>query len=204
MKKTLYGVAIALGTGLIVSACGGNNVKSDLAKSLEKLEQKLKAVNYMTADVDSVDFTMEVPDYMTPTNQLDVTRPFQYMNAIKEQYIVASSEDRILVEPSLKALKYEGKTFLDQYVSYNKSVIEEGVKITSMQEIKSLTIDGMDAKVLQFDGTVEGIAEPINYYTAFVEGKDKVYFIMTWTLESKKEAFKDVADKMIKSFKVKK
>lgn len=204
MKKTLYGVAIALGTGLLVSACGGNSVKSDLAKSLEKLEQKLKEVHYMTADVDSVDFTMEVPDYMTPTNQLDVTRPFQYMNAIKEQYIVASSEDRLLVEPSLKALKFEGKTFLDQYVAYNKSVIEEGVKITSMQDTKSLTIDGMNAKVLQFDGNVEGINEPINYYTAFVEGKDKVYFIMTWTLESKKEEFKDVADKMIKSFKIKK
>jgi hypothetical protein len=148
---------------------------------------------------------MVLPDYMVSTTTLDADRPLQYMNAVKEQYIVASYELVSDVEPSLKALKkYEGKTLLDQYVSYNKEVIEEGVKISKQEPIKKMTIDGMQAQMLQFDGMVEGISEGISYYTVFIQSKDKLYFIMTWTLESRKDDFKEIADKMIKSFHLKK
>lgn len=201
MKKTFYGMAAAIGMGLLASCMGGG--KSELEKSLDKLKEDLEKVSYVKAESDSVDFTMDIPDYMVSTTSLDASRPFQYMNAYKEQYIVASFEDRDLVEPSLKALKPEGKTFLEQYVNYNKQVIEEGVNISAQEKPKNMIIDGMKAQLLQFDGTVEGISEPISYYTVFIEGKDRIYFVMTWTLESKKEEFKDVADKMIKSFKLK-
>lgn len=203
MKKTIYGMAIAIGIGSITVSCGGSG-DNDLTNSLKKLEQDLKKVNYITADNDSVDFEMMIPDYMISTTTLDEGRPFQYMNAYKEQYIVCSFEDRSLVEPSLKALKPEGKNFLEQYTNYNKSIIEQNVTITKMEPVKNLKIDGMPAQLLQFDGTVAGIAEPISYYTTFIEGKDRIYFIMAWTLQSKKDEFKDVADKMIGSFKVKK
>jgi hypothetical protein len=203
MKKTIFGMAIAIGIGSIAASCGGGG-NQDLTDSLKKLEQDLKKVNYIAADNDSVDFEMMIPDYMISTTTLDEGRPFQYMNAYKEQYIVCSYEERSLVEPSLKALKPEGKNFLEQYTNYNKSIIEENVTITKMEPVKNLKIDGMPAQLLQFDGTVAGIAEPISYYTTFIEGKDRIYFIMAWTLQSKKDDFKDVADKMIGSFKVKK
>ena len=204
MKKTVYGVTLFLGLGLLITSCFSSSSSNDLKKSLEDLKKDLNTVNYVETDIDSLDFSMVIPDYMVSTTTLDADRPLQYMNAVKEQYIVASYELVSDVEPSLKALKYDGKTLLDQYVSYNKEVIEEGVKISKQEPIKKMTIDGMQAQMLQFDGMVEGISEGISYYTVFIQSKDKLYFIMTWTLESRKDDFKEVADKMIKSFHLKK
>lgn len=205
MKKTVYGVTLFLGLGLLMTSCFSSSSSNDLKKSLEDLKKDLNTVNYVETDIDSLDFSMVLPDYMVSTTTLDADRPLQYMNAVKEQYIVASYELVSDVEPSLKALKkYEGKTLLDQYVSYNKEVIEEGVKISKQEPIKKMTIDGMPAQMLQFDGMVEGISEGISYYTVFIQSKDKLYFIMTWTLESRKDDFKEIADKMIKSFHLKK
>jgi len=203
MKKTIYGVAIALGLGLIVTACGGGSSK-DFENSLKELEEDLNKVNYVESAIDSIEFSMILPDYMVATSTLQEGRPFQYMNTFKEQYIVASSEARSLVEPSLKVLKYEGKTLFDQYVSYNKEVLAEGVKITSEEPIKSLKIDGLEARWMQFNGTVEGIAEGICYHTVFIESETEYYFVMAWTLESKKDEFKPIAEKIIKSFHMKK
>lgn len=205
MKKTVYGVTLFLGLGLLMTSCFSSSSSNDLKKSLEDLKKELNTVNYVETDIDSLDFSMVLPDYMVSTTTLDADRPLQYMNAVKEQYIVASYELISDVEPSLKAMKkYEGKTLLDQYVSYNKEVIEEGVKISKQEPVKKMTIDGMPAQMLQFDGMVEGISEGISYYTVFIQSKDKLYFIMTWTLESRKDDFKEVADKMIKSFHLKK
>ena len=205
MKKTVYGVTLFLGLGLLMTSCFSSSSSNDLKKSLEDLKKDLNTVKYVETDIDSLDFSMVLPDYMVSTTTLDADRPLQYMNAVKEQYIVASYELVSDVEPSLKALKkYEGKTLLDQYVSYNKEVIEEGVKISKQEPIKKMTIDGMPAQMLQFDGMVEGISEGISYYTVFIQSKDKLYFIMTWTLESRKDDFKEIADKMIKSFHLKK
>lgn len=204
MKKTVYGVAIFLGLGLLMTSCFSSSSSSDLEKSLKDLEKELNTVKYVESDIDSLDFSMVLPDYMVATSTLDADRPFQFMNAVKEQYIVASYELISDVKPSLEALNYKGKTLLDQYVSYNKEVIEEGVTISKQDPVKKMTIDGMQAQMLQFDGTVEGISEGISYYTVFIEAKDKLYFIMTWTLESRKDDFKEVADKMIKSFHLKK
>jgi len=204
MKKTVYGVTLFLGLGLLMTSCFSSSSSDDLKKSLEELKKDLNTVNYVETDIDSLDFSMVIPDYMVSTTTLDADRPLQYMNAVKEQYIVASYELVSDVEPSIKALNYDGKTLLDQYVTYNKEVIEEGVKISKQDPIKKMTIDGMQAQLLQFDGTVEGISEGISYYTVFIQSKDKLYFIMTWTLESRKDDFKEVADKMIKSFHLKK
>ena len=204
MKKTIYGASIFLGLGLLMTSCFSSSSSKDLEQSLKELEKELNTVNYVESEIDSLDFTMVLPDYMVATSTLDADRPFQFMNAVKEQYLVASYEMISDVQPSLEALNYEGKTLLNQYVSYNKEVIEEGVTISKQEPVKKMKIDGMDAQMLQFDGTVEGISEGISYYTVFIQAKDRLYFIMTWTLESRKDDFKPIAEKMIKSFHLKK
>jgi hypothetical protein len=203
MKKTFYGIAAAVGIGLLASCSGSAETKSDLQKSLEELK-KLNEVKYMKGEVDSVDFTIDIPDYMTPTSSLDVGRPFQFMNAYKEQYIVASYEPVDVVKPLLEVMDNSKKSMLEKYADYNWDILKENVSITSQEKEKKMTIDGMQALEYEFNGTVEGVTVPINYYVTFIEGKENIYFVMTWTLESKKEEFRPIAEKMIRSFRVKK
>lgn len=205
MKRSfLPGFAAVLTLSLGVFSCTSSNTTSELEKKLDELKKESEKITYVEQTNDSIDFYLILPDYMSVTSELDPGRPFQYMNAIKEHYIVASSEAVADVKPLISVMDYEGETFLDKYVSYNKGVINEGVKISKQEPVKKSTINGLKAQTLQFDGTVEGISEPISYFTTFIEGKENVYFIMLWTLESRKEDFKDIAEKVVKSFHVKK
>lgn len=204
MKRSFTsGIAAVLALSLGIVSCT-NNSASELEKTLDELKKESEKITYVEQTNDSIDFYLILPDYMSETSELDPGRPFQYMNAVKEHYIVASSEALADVKPLIEVMDYEGETFLDKYVSYNKGVINEGVKISKEEPVKKTTINGFKAQTLQFDGTVEGISEPISYFTTFIEGKDNVYFIMLWTLESRKDDFKEIADKVVKSFHVKK
>lgn len=204
MKKTFYGIAAAVGIGLLASCSGSVETKSDLQKSLEELKNEMNKVNYVKGDVDTVDFTIDIPDYMTPTSSLDVGRPFQFMNAYKEQYIVASYEPLDVVGPLLNTIDNSSKSTLEKYSAYNWDILKENVSIMSQEKEKKRTINGMKALEYEFNGSVEGVSVPINYYVTFIEGAENIYFIMTWTLESKKEEFRPIAEKMIGSFREKK
>ena len=109
MKKIIYGASIFLGMGLLMTSCYGS-ANSELEKKQKDLEKELNTVNYVESDNDTVVFNIKIPDYIIATSTLDLDRPFQYMNAVKEQYLVASYELVSDVQPSLEALKYEGKT----------------------------------------------------------------------------------------------
>ena len=201
-------IALLLGATTILAiannSCTNSNDVKELEKSLKELEKKSEEVNYVEQSNDSVDFYMILPEYLAATTGLDEGQPYQYMNAVKEQYLVASYENIAEVKPLLNVMNYEGDTFLDKYTSFKKEIVNEGIAISKQESVKKLTINGLPARTMQFDGTVEGIIQPISYFAAIIEGKENIYFVILWTLESRKEEFKDIADKIIKSFRVKK
>lgn len=166
-------------------------------------QKKETTVTYVKATNSAVNFHLEIPDYMESTTSLDEGRPFQYMNTSREQYIIASFEDLQTITDLLNAYGTEGKTLLEKYVNHNWEILQENVKMISRQPVEWTTISGMSACIYQFDGTVAGVAVPINYYVAFIQGKTQMYFIMIWTLRSLKKEFRPVADKMLHSFSLK-
>lgn len=202
--KTAFLLGATTILAIAVSSCTSSNDMKELERSLKELEEKSEEITYVEQSNDSVDFYMILPEYLAATTGLEEGQPYQYMNAVKEQYLVASYEAIAELKPLLNVLNYEGETFLDKYVSFKKEIINEGVTISKQEPVKKTTINGMQARTMQFDGTVEGIIQPISYYVALIEGKENIYFVILWTLESRKDEFKDVADKIIKSFHVKK
>jgi hypothetical protein len=73
--------------------------------------------------------------------------------------------------------------------------------VISKEELKNLTINGMNAATTELDAKVEGVSVPISYFLTFVEGKKKLYFIMGWTLQNKKDTYRADYLQMRKSFK---
>jgi hypothetical protein len=165
--------------------------------------QKTEKVKYVTATNDKIDFRMEIPNYMEATTELDADRPFQYQEYAREHYIIASYEELAIIEPLLNEMDNRTIPTLQKYAEYNWTILEENVAISSREDMIETRIAGMNARIYEFNGTVEGVTEPINYYAAFIEGKDNIYFILAWTLESEKETFRPIADKMIRSFRLK-
>jgi hypothetical protein len=50
-------------------------------------------------------------------------------------------------------------------------------------------------------GTQEGIDDAMGFTVAFIEGKETLYMVMTWTFEKTKSEYQEDMDKMINSFK---
>ncbi|MDH4474337.1 MAG: hypothetical protein QE487_17155 [Fluviicola sp.] len=202
MKKTTVKTAITLGMGLLIYTCTSISAGTNFSKSFSGFEKG--KIKYIESAIDSLEFAMKVPDYMETTASLDNSRPFQYMNEVKEHYIMASYELISDVIPAMESMGYSGDNLLDEYVTYNQEVIAEGVNVSAQKPVKKLTIDGMPARMLQFDGMVDGIDEGISYFAVFIESKNKLYFVLAWTLESKKSEFTPIAGTMLKSFHLKK
>lgn len=204
MKRNTTKTALILGLGLLTFTCMSLSLTEHSERQTTDSNAGNPKINYVESDIDSLDFAMKIPDYMQATNSLDDGRPFQYMHEVKEHYIIASFEAISDVIPALEILGHSEGNLLDEYVAYNQGVIAEGVKISKQKPVKKLIVNGMQARMLQFDGRVEGIDQGISYFAIFVESPDNMYFVMAWTLQSKKAEFKPIAETMLKSFHLKK
>ena len=202
MNKTTVTTVFALGMGLLIYTC--TSISPGIDSSESSVIAKGDKIKYVESDIDSLDFTMKIPNYMETTGSLDNGRPFQYMNEVKEHYIMASYELITDVKPALENLVSGDGNLLEKYVSYNWEVIKQGIIVYQQKPVKTLTIDGMSARMMQFDGMVDGINEGISYYAIFIEAPEKLYFVLAWTLASKKAEFTPIAETMLKSFRLKK
>ena len=202
MKRNTTKTALILGLGLFTFTCMSLSLAPESGNPYQ--HAAAEKINYVESDIDSLDFAMKIPDYMQATNSLDDGRPFQYMHEVKEHYIIASFEAISDVIPALEILGHSKGNLLDEYVAHNQRVIAEGVTISKQKPVKKLTVSGMQARMLQFDGRVKGIDQGISYFAIFVESPDNLYFVLAWSLQSKKAEFKPIAETMLKSFHLKK
>ena len=149
------------------------------------------------------DYFLKVPSHMTKATDLNDQASLQYQNLYKELYIIVMDENKQLVKQSLL---FSGLTDADSdafngYVKLLSTNLEKAVKMKNKAE-KDTVIHSLQAKILKFDGEVDGIK--IFYKTAFINGRDNYYHITTWTLQEKKTTHEATMDKMICSFKLRK
>ncbi|NER16240.1 hypothetical protein [Spongiivirga citrea] len=148
-------------------------------------------------------YIISVPNYMKSTTILNDEASMQYMNALKETYMVVIDEDKAQMIEALKMVdEYkEDQSVLDNYARFQTTSIMEGLNVGSQSEIKSVTVDGKSARVFEADGRLDGVPYDIQYILGFTEGEEDVYMIMTWTLKSRAERYSGTLRQIIKSFK---
>jgi len=149
-------------------------------------------------------YSLSVPNYMKSTTILNDEATLQYMNGLKETYVVVLDEDKAQIIEALKVLDSytEGDSLIDNYARYQSTAITEGLEGGSPpSEIKSVVINGKPARVFETNGRLDGVPYDILYILGFTEGEDDVYMIMTWTMKSKAKRYSGTLRQIIKSFK---
>jgi hypothetical protein len=75
----------------------------------------------------------------------------------------------------------------------------KNIQVTQKSQVSSLTVNKLPAKRV----TIEGKYNEVDafFYIALIEGKERFYQIMTWTLKNKKGDYQDDMAKMIESFR---
>ncbi|WP_339834861.1 hypothetical protein [uncultured Flavobacterium sp.] len=146
-------------------------------------------------------YSLDVYTNMSKTNELNDEASLQYQNIFKEIYVVVIDESAEQFNTSIV-----DNDLVDLYKpnlnGYSKLIIdgfEPEANIKKVSKEKDTLINGLEAKVIEFEGKVNEYK--VYYQLAFIKSQKSYYQIMTWTLMENKEKLKNKLDKMTYSFK---
>lgn len=146
-------------------------------------------------------FSISLPSFLTKVSNLNEDASLQYQHAWKEFYVIVIDETREEIQKALtdNNLTERYPNNIDGYADLILDNFTQSIVVSNKSiEIDTL-INNLPAKVLTVSGQVEGI--DAFYYLAFIEGKQRYYQIMTWTLSSKEYEHKEKMKRLLYSFK---
>ena len=146
-------------------------------------------------------YSMDVPEGLTTTTELNDIASMQYQDMVNELYVVVIDEPIKDIIDAIIEMEMQD-TYSTDLNGYTKLILEDfipAVAPTTKTEPADATINGLKAKTYSIEADVEGT--PAFYKVAYIQGKETYYQILTWTLTSKKDEYGEKMDKMIQSFK---
>jgi hypothetical protein len=149
-------------------------------------------------------YQVALPDYMTEATNLSDDAALQYQNLFKELYVVVLDEPLLDFQETFQeiGLYNDSLSVIDNYTDAQYNTIIEGLDIKSEVLRKSVKINGLPARIIEFDAEVVDIDVPITYYYTFFEGKENVYLMLAWTLQTKRKKYQPILEKISKSFRL--
>jgi hypothetical protein len=198
MRKLLIpAVAILAFSSFAISGCGSK------ATTPEDRDALVADDSFEEVKINGL-YSMKLPDYLTPGEDLNSEASLQYQNIYKEVYVIVIDESKQDFIDVFKELgTYDStKSACDNYAEAQMKSIEDNMTtVTSKSTIRKAKLGGCDARLADVAGTQEGIEDPMGFTVAFIEGKETLYMVMTWTFEKSKDTYQEDMDKMINSFK---
>lgn len=149
-------------------------------------------------------YSMSLPDYLTEGYELNSEASLQYQNEVKEVYVIVIDESKQeFIEVFESIGEYDStKSAVDNYAEAQMASIEENMsEVTSKSTMRKADLAGCPARICDVAGTQQGITDPMGFTVAFIEGKETLYMVMTWTFEKTKGDYQEDMNEMINSFK---
>ncbi len=167
-----------------------------------KDEKKGEKAELETVTIGGI-YSMGVPKYMSKATALNEEASLQYQNIFKEAYVIVIDEDKQQFIDALNGVDAfdSTRTIVENYADTQMQLTTSAMTVKDRKEIKSLTINGLSAATTELDADVEGVPASITYFLTFLEGPDRLYMIMAWTLADKKDEHRDTFNEMARTFK---
>lgn len=146
-------------------------------------------------------YSMEIPEFMTSTTILNSEASLQYMNALKEIYVVVIDENKLMVHQAIDESGLE-ETYSKDLEGYSKLIVDQNYLNNdnfTLDEYKTSEINGLKIRTTEAIGKVENI--DCIFLFGFIEGKNYYYQVSTWTMLARKNTYLKKMYKMIHSFK---
>lgn len=196
-KLIMPAVAIVALISFTLSGCSGKP-KTEADRNNTQPDDSFKEVKI------NEQYSMKLPDYLEEGSDLNDEASLQYQNLAKEVYVIVIDESKQDFIDVFKQLgEYDStKSACDNYATAQMKSIEGNMEtVTSKSTLRTNKINGCDARIADVTGTQSGIDDSMGFTVAFLEGKDNLYMVMTWTFEKDKDKYQDDMDGMINSFK---
>ena len=191
MKKPNIASYLILALFTLVCCKDGKNVE---AKAISM--QTFKEITI--AD----EFRISVPEAMFPTTGLNNEASLQFQNADLELYLILLEESKKELESVWSKSASESKD-LPMILQYGQMQLErlgESIHIKNRVGPKNLTVNKLAASRLEISGSVPNLSEDLFYLLTFIEGDEKIYTIMSWTLDTNREDYHNTFKHISNSF----
>ena len=147
-------------------------------------------------------YSISLPGFLVEAGiTLNQEASLEYMNAFMEFYVMVIDEPKSNIEKVL--IDYELADLYPNNLKGYSELILDGLKqaviVSQESDVVDTVINGLPARLLTINGTVEGI--DIFYSLAYIEGKERYYQIFTWTLSEKETEYRDKMSTILYSFK---
>ncbi|UII79160.1 hypothetical protein [Flagellimonas sp. CMM7] len=192
MKK-LFTILLFIILGFSLTSC--INFKTKEKEGTSDIE------NFNQIEINN-EYKVNLPKYMRKTSTLNDEASLQYQNVFKETYVIVIDEPKEEFVDVFKELdQYNDEySLVENYRDVQMQLFAESMNIESETTPASMQVNGLDAEMVEIDGKVEGIEDKITYFLTFIEGDEKVYMIMAWTMQNRKDTYRMDFENITKSF----
>lgn len=193
MKSRLF-VIISVIFLLITSCIDSKNKKDDSSLGTE---------TFYTVSINQ-DYKLSIPKFMTGTTGLNEEASLQYQSLLKEAYLLVIDEPKAGFEEVYRDLNQydDDLSIMQNYRDARLKILSRTTEINRKTKPEFLKIHGLDAETMELDANIEGVANEISYFLTFIEGDDRVYMVMAWTLKNKKMEHKKTFKTIAESFEL--
>jgi hypothetical protein len=147
-------------------------------------------------------YSISLPSFLVKASTtLNADASLQYLHTWKEFYVIVIDESKSEMQKALTDNNLTDK-YSNDIKGYSELLLdgfEQSISITNKSDMVDTLINNLPARVLTINGRAEGI--DAFYSLAFIEGKERYYQIMTWTLSSNEYEYRDKMNKIKYSLK---
>lgn len=147
------------------------------------------------------DYSISVPSYMTELKSLNEDASFQYANIFKETYTIVIDEDKQEFIDAFKEIMIYNDSLspIDNYTDYQIKSLKESLEAKDVKEL-DFKIKNLPSKQYELSGKIEDIN--VAYLIGFIESDEKMYMIMSWTIDNRYQKYKTTFRLIQNSFKL--
>lgn len=145
-------------------------------------------------------FSIMIPDIIAERTDLNDEADLQYGDVIKEVYIVVLEEPVAEIDPFFSdSLLGNGQPPMEQYsdLIYNQFKESEGIQVIDISERDRQVGSTHDVHTWNCTAKVDNF--DAYYELAVYRGPQSYYQVIAWTLLERKDKYKDMLKKMVKS-----
>ena len=185
MKKWMYFALIVL-----FVACKNDSSKSSVDTS------------EFRSHVSNEHFKVLTPDFMKQGRGLNPDASLQLENREKETYLAVIEEAKSDVERNLKmsGVYNDDLSAVGNYLNVQLNGFTNGLTVVEKSDPKTLEINGMPAFQVELVAKPQSVSTEIFYLLTFLEGKERLYMCLQWTLAGKRAEFNEIFYAVAQSF----
>lgn len=149
-------------------------------------------------------YNIDVPNFMTGTTGLNEEASLQFQSLIKEAYLLVIDEPKADFEEVYRDLgQYDDSlSVIQNYRDARLQILSRNTQIIHKSANTSRLIHGLNAESVELDAKVNGMDNEISYFLTFIDGGEKVYMVMGWTLKERKKEHKKTFKTIAESFRL--